>query len=340
MKITMLNAFNGDSFILTFSSNQQMFNILVDGGIPRTYVPALRNQVLEISKKGQNIDLLVLTHIDYDHIGGIMKLFEDSTINKSCIKRVLYNSAFALAKEFGTTYDETRENIIRDKSNPYTSFKQAKTLEKELKNLGLLEDKVVKVGDRIEIGPAILKIISPTNDILKKLNDKWEIEKEHDVFCKALGNDYAKTIDELQREELVDKDSKLVNMSSIAFSLELPEQKILMLGDSHPDTIAEELKRLGYSKEKPFEVDYVKLSHHGSEKNISKELLEIITSSNYIISTNGTRHAHPSKKTLAHIIATQKDVSFYFNNDIYERIFNNIEYEKYGFQCYIQQKIE
>lgn len=48
MKITMLNAFNGDSFILTFSSNEQTFNILVDGGIPRTYIPALKNKISEI----------------------------------------------------------------------------------------------------------------------------------------------------------------------------------------------------------------------------------------------------------------------------------------------------
>lgn len=269
-----------------------------------------------------------------------MKLFEDINMDKSCIKRVIYNSAFALANEFNTSYDESRENPIQDKTNLYTSFKQAKTLEQELKKLGLLEAKVIQAGNQIYIGPAMLTVISPTNEILRRLNNRWEIERGNDAFCKAQSNDYTKTIDELNGEELIEKDNKLVNMSSIAFILELHDKKILMLGDSHPDVITQALKELGYSKEKPFEVDYVKLSHHGSEKNISKEFLAVTKSSNYIISTNGTRHAHPSKKTLAHIIATQKNVSFYFNSEIYKRIFNDTDYEKYEFQCYMQEEIE
>ena len=53
-------------------------------------------------------------------------------------------------------------------------------------------------------------------------------------------------------------------MSSIAFILELGKWKILMLGDASPDVIAKSLRLMGYSKERPCKIYYVKLSHHGS----------------------------------------------------------------------------
>lgn len=339
LKITMLNAFNGDSFIISFGNKKRMFNIVVDGGIPRTYVPILRDEVLLRKNQGQYIDLLMITHIDDDHIGGIKKMFEDNSLDKTIIKRVIYNSAWTLANYFNTEHDEARENIIADKTNAYTSFKQAKTLEKELESLGLLETKVTKALDRIRVGNAKITFLSPNEEILSRLNNKWEMESGNDPFCSAVANDYSKSIEELNAEGINQVDTKLVNMSSLAFLLELENRRILMLGDANPDVVSKYLILLGYSKERPCEIDYVKLAHHGSEKNISKELLSLIKCSNYIISTNGSRHAHPSKKTLATIIDCQGKVEFYFNSKIYEKIFRQCEYERYKFVCHMQKDI-
>ena len=52
----------------------------------------------------------------------------------------------------------------------------------------------------------------------------------------------------------------------------------LFMGDGHIDEIINGLKSHGYNENNPLIVDFVKLSHHGSRKNISTEFLSIIKS--------------------------------------------------------------
>src|SRR5690349_11402460 len=87
MKLNILKAFNGDAIHIQFNEGTLVRNILIDGGMPNTYITLkgkkgkevkgeLNLLVEEISNKGQKIDLLILTHIDDDHIGGILRWFE------------------------------------------------------------------------------------------------------------------------------------------------------------------------------------------------------------------------------------------------------------------------
>ncbi|MCY6353637.1 ComEC/Rec2 family competence protein [Clostridium sp. ZS2-4] len=333
MKIKMLKAFNGDSLIISFPKNKKTnYNILIDGGISRTYNCTLKKEIENIIKSEEFIDLLIITHVDDDHIGGIIKFFEDVSIDKSIVKRVVFNSAWSLAENFNTIYNLNREQKIGD-GRTCTSFKQGLTLEKKLKELNLLEPYIIKALDVIEIGNAKLTILSPLEETLKLLNDNWEIEKLEDLNCSAKMNDYNKTIQELLDSNKDKNDSSLVNESSIAFLLEINEYKILMLGDAYPNSIVNTLKKLGYSNLNKLKLDYLKLSHHGSNKNINTDFLNIIECSNYFISTNGVRYNHPNKATLAKVINTQKNITFYFNYKVYEKIFKKKDYEQFEFKC-------
>ena len=112
--------------------------------------------------------------------------------------------------------------------------------------------------------------------------------------------------------------------SSIAFLLKCPDVTILLLADSRPEVIVESLKRLGFSKNLPLEVDYVKVSHHGSLNNTSQELLGYIKCDKYLISTNGgvSNHKHPSRETIARLVykenRTSKKLKIYFNYPVSE----------------------
>ena len=66
-------------------------------------------------------------------------------------------------------------------------------------------------------------------------------------------------------------------------------------------------------EEKKFDV--VKVSHHGSIKNTSNELAEIICSERYLISSNGIKHNHPDPQTLIKLLAANKNFKkqLYFN---------------------------
>ncbi|MEJ5144730.1 AVAST type 1 anti-phage system MBL fold metallo-hydrolase Avs1a [Sphingobacterium sp. MYb388] len=120
------------------------------------------------------------------------------------------------------------------------------------------------------------------------------------------------TLEELLNQPF-EEDTTATNGSSIAFILKIEEKKLLFLADAHPDLIVKSLK--DFQKNGIIMFDFIKVSHHGSFNNISKDLLETIDAHNYLISTNGASHNHPDKKTIAHII--NRPVGFhrkiYFN---------------------------
>ncbi|TOM21659.1 MBL fold metallo-hydrolase, partial [Vibrio parahaemolyticus] len=76
-----------------------------------------------------------------------------------------------------------------------------------------------------------------------------------------------------------------------------------MLGDCHAENL---LTWLDNNELNTIDVDAVKLSHHGSKKNINTELIERVITENYIISTNGKVHNHPDLETLAIIAKKSK----------------------------------
>lgn len=93
-----------------------------------------------------------------------------------------------------------------------------------------------------------------------------------------------------------------------------------MLGDVMACDVYNYLTNKKYSVENPLEIDYVKVSHHGSKYNISNKLLDIIRCNNYIISTNGGfgNAYHPDRETIAKILYHPKrdlgsTIHLYFN---------------------------
>jgi beta-lactamase superfamily II metal-dependent hydrolase len=60
-------------------------------------------------------------------------------------------------------------------------------------------------------------------------------------------------------------------------------------------------------------VDVLKLSHHGSQKNTSRELLEYLTYHRVLVSTNGERFSHPHPQSIAGVVAGREGVALHFN---------------------------
>jgi beta-lactamase superfamily II metal-dependent hydrolase len=114
-------------------------------------------------------------------------------------------------------------------------------------------------------------------------------------------------------EKPFDEDDTPTNGSSIAFILQIQAKKLLFLADAHPDLIVESLNE--YQTEGVVMFDLIKISHHGSFGNINRELLEKMDSNRFLISTNGGRHNHPDKETIAQIIGRATDFTreLYFN---------------------------
>lgn len=66
----------GDCILVDFIKED--YRILIDGGYAETYHTYLRKCLMELAAQGKRINLLIITHIDSDHIGGIQAFFEEN----------------------------------------------------------------------------------------------------------------------------------------------------------------------------------------------------------------------------------------------------------------------
>ncbi len=76
-RIEMLPAAHGDCLWIEYGSGREIHRILIDGGPAHAY-PALRERILHLPADERHFDLLVITHIDADHIEGIIRLLLDA----------------------------------------------------------------------------------------------------------------------------------------------------------------------------------------------------------------------------------------------------------------------
>lgn len=337
VKIKPLESFHGDSILVSFDDKGTTRNILIDGGPGNTYSKppkALKREIEKIEKSGENIDLLVITHVDDDHIGGIIRIFEYEDPNLDKIQKVWFNSGDLISKFFKTKVDPGRENPLILRSDPDMSIKQGITLENSLKKMNCWEREVIYSGrDTVRFYGSNINILSPNKKGLRKLNKKWEKEEEGEVDLAGDYTDYKIPISKLITRRFKE-DKSVPNESSISFLFECQGKKILFLADAHPSVAAGSIKKLGYSSRKKLELDMVKIAHHGSRRNISPGLLKLIKCRNYLISTNGKRYGLPDKEAMARIIsANKKKTCIYFNYDIAGDIFLPEDYRDFDFEC-------
>lgn len=340
LKIKVIKAFDGDCILISFlDSDKKVKNILVDGGTYRTYSRNLKPVLQSLQDKEESIDLLVITHIHDDHIGGIVELYQDADFNKDLIKKVWFNSK-DLLRSMAPNLDESNEEMNLLLSNDSKmGMKSGNTLEAELRKKGHWEEKVIFFGEELNIDNAKITVLAPTLNGIKALKKVMKVEEDETTLQAANKKDYDENICDLIQKKFAE-DTSDTNRSSIALILQYIDKKVLLLGDCWPSDIVSSLQELGYSNENKLKIDYLKVSHHASKKNTSKELLDLIDCENFIISTDGSQHGHPNKEAFARIIENKGPIKFYFNYEIFNEIFSKEELVDYKVQCYEIEEIE
>jgi len=303
-----LPASNGDCIFITLSDEKF---ILIDGGYASTYTKSIKKRVKTIKDDGKCLDLVVVTHVDSDHIRGILKLLGGEYAD--LVKKIWFNSGKILSVYFNSTVVPDKIDLIETQSNSEEiGIEEGIKLEDKIKELSLTIDSPIKFDTFDTVDAFEFIIISPNENKLKILNEEWnavlkeELKREVSSEISVGKNDYDKSIDELIQNPF-SSDSSIANGSSIAFILKHNELNFLFLADAHMDVIIDSIKKLEYTHANPLKVEFVKLSHHGSKKNLNEEFLFLIDTDTYIISTNGSpKHHHPNKETLAKIIDFHK----------------------------------
>jgi beta-lactamase superfamily II metal-dependent hydrolase len=318
--IRVLEANHGDCILVSHEGPSCVVNILIDGGTSTTfkhgprqrYDGALCKVLDELKNKGQHIDLAVLTHIDDDHIHGLIKAFETPDYLSELVKSIWFNSSRLITQHFNAP-EIAENNILLTDDSPQTSVRQGKELEILLDEIGCDRAPLIMAGQDYNVGPFTLKILSPVQSQLEQLLHKWPSKVESGKTS-SHGNDYHCSLEEIWAADKFESDSSVYNGSSIAFLLEVDNTKMLFLGDAHDNILVDSLKELGFSQANKLHLDLVKVSHHGSQYNTSSEFLSLIQSSRFVISTNGTRHGLPNKRTIARIIKeTEGQICFNYS---------------------------
>lgn len=319
--IRFLKAHHGDCILLTFKEESNEYRILIDGGPSYTFQARedgnpldgdLKKNLDELKEQGKKIDLVILTHVDDDHIGGIISAFENPEYLSKMALKVIFNSGQLIHEYFSQPIDNEKDLKGNFSMNTQTSIAQGDSLEKLLVNLGVWDKKIYKQKDTFELGNIILKFLSPNDMELSKLLKKWKRESGN-TYTSAKNKDWKKEYKELLANDKFVQDSSCHNGSSLSFIIQYMNRNFVFLGDAFPSTIITGLNHLGYNKENPLNADIVKISHHGSKKNTNYELLDILNSKKYVISTDSSIHGLPDKITLARIHTHSNESTIFFN---------------------------
>ena len=251
IEINMLPVGNGDCIHIRFCDSQGWHNVIIDSG-PSKARRMFRNLLNNICESGEQVDLLCFTHIDDDHIKAAAQVFSDMSIDYNYIKAVWLNTGNMSA------VDEDLQHLT---DAPMT-VNNAIDLYKYLKIRGIPVLQNVLAGMKIEIGDAMLTVISPNEVKHNKYLEYWQ-EKAADMDMSAR-YDVAET-----------------NGDSIAFWFQLDGKCLLFLGDAHADALIEGLDKY------PSDIPYclAKLPHHGSIRNLNVELLEKMAVDCFLISS-------------------------------------------------------
>ena len=318
-KLKVLRVLHGDAFVLEVTRGEDSFVMVIDGGHKKAF-PSLKKELNELPE----IDMLVLTHSDADHIGGILSYIRDEEERCSKIDKFWLNTPHLVKIPESGLVVSYRDSI--------TLFERMVEIESKAGHQLDWRERIVRGCEYTDTkGLVHIKVLAPTENILKA-NEEWLKKKEKDYLKKKglmmplsasespeNGNneDDGRTPLDIPLEDLVEKEYNgvnIVNRSSIVMLIETWDgSTLLMGGDSDATSIVEGIKNLKdsdgnlieYSEDKPLEVNLFKIPHHGSRKNISNGLLDLVKTSKYLISTNGgssKKERHPGRETIAKIL--------------------------------------
>jgi len=306
--VNLLPARYGDSIWIEYGEAENPSVVLIDGGTAGTKNDILR--MIGAMPEERHIELLVVSHIDRDHIEGILSLLEGDNLGFT-IGSIWFNAwnhlpGNDLVEIFGAVQGEKLSAaILKHGISWNTHFGHMAVVHQTE-----LQPPVIQLGKGLKI-----TLLSPIPENLKALKPVWiaelrranldpgfgleelEVPEESGVEIERFG--YGIPDIEKLFEEKFEEDRAAANGSSIAFLAEFQGKRVLFAADAFPSILLNALNQLSEDK---IPVDLMKISHHASAKNTSPQLLEKIECKKFAISTNGSISHHPARVTVARVI--------------------------------------
>lgn len=326
LMLEALQANDGDCFLLHSGTASKRTLVLIDGGSSGIYGPVIEQRLNELRGNSQRLDLrlVILSHIDADHITGILDMFKDMSESIDDGKEPLWK----VASLWHNAFDRLVGKHAASAQTATVAAAAAGEVDlKQLQSLGLQDEKAVAVVASVKQGKQLQGfaaktktprnketkgklIVAPAAGALRiKIADGLVFtilgpqQAEIDALDKAWKKSNSKKKGASEQAVAADYLNRTVpNLSSIVF---LAEEKvgskttrILMTGDAGGDLILQGLKSAKLlGSDGRLEVDILKLQHHGSNHSVTKEFFRKVIADVYVISGNG-KHGIPHMDTL------------------------------------------
>lgn len=193
MNIQLFPALNGDCILVEHAPGHYF---LIDGGYVDTYKNFLTPKLREIAAAGGVIDVLVVTHIDGDHISGIIKMMEGRLLVP--VKEIWYNgyrhiqSTAPVSRE---KEDFKHKDICKEANVPLISpmsARQGCTLSTLITRQGISWNgpsggAVMMAPMSFRVGDTTVHVLSPNKGDIEDLENYWKkslikdklLDKEH-----------------------------------------------------------------------------------------------------------------------------------------------------------------
>jgi ribonuclease BN (tRNA processing enzyme) len=357
LKLIVVQAQFGDCLLLQSYNEDKNNFILVDGGTSQTYEKDLKFVISKLRSKQKKVDLVILSHIDNDHILGLLDLFEDIKRNREAnadeLIGGLWHNSFKDITDEKTDSSRLMQKLFL--SNQFSAIglntnrthlpvigalkgiAEGRDLTKIAKSLHIpinqqFGGRLIIVGNEyksLEVGNMKFTILGPTEKNLDKLRKIW-----NDWLTKHLTS--LTKVSDWQALKILD--ASVSNLSSIMFMVESQRKKLLFTGDGLGEDVVDVLSERGLlDSEGKCHVNIMKVPHHGSERNASREFFNTVTADSYVISANG-RDDNPSLATLKWIIESRrkknKIIKIYLTNrtDKTDKILQKYDQKKFQYR--------
>lgn len=334
----------GDCLIMHFGSKNEPGLVMIDGGPKSVYTPHLKPRLQQIrqargltDQQALKVDLLMVSHVDDDHIQGILDLtremIETQDAHGPLPLKVLsfWHNSFdeiigskpeeltaAMSKQFGAaslsggfpddaTLDDDAEfpegrpddEVINDNLKVLASIEQGFRLRTDAEKLGFPLNE--------EFGGKLVTARPGGDSIEIGPGLTFTVAGPMQPELGALHKKHQAWLKKLKEEDKSPPaalaayiDKSVPNLSSIVVLADADGKRMLLTGDARGDKILKGLQlagALGPGKDSTIEVDVLKVPHHGSSNNLEKRFFERIIAKHYVFSGNG-EHGNPEREAL------------------------------------------
>jgi beta-lactamase superfamily II metal-dependent hydrolase len=340
MRIEALNAEEGDCLIIEIGQGDQFQRWLIDGGPRGTYKRTLEPRLKEIGRgKPVAFDLCMVTHIDNDHICGMLDLANAlvAAANKvdkgpaDLSKAVFWYNAFdMLIGEQASPHDpglaapaavaEMLSLTVTDDDAAAVvqAVPQGNALRVALDQLGIARN--AGFADGLVMAPTATRTLSGAK-VTVLAPDKTAVEALRKEWAKALRKKDKRARQEALQDLFLPSgklDKTATNLSSIALLVEADGKTMLLTGDARGDLVVagyKAAKKIPAAQKTVLKLDLLKMPHHGSDRNVTGDFLETFIADHYVFSANG-RDDNPSGSVVEAVIALhgQRPITLWFTN--------------------------